>query len=151
MKKAKRLLSLLLIVVIITSLVPSTAFAAVDTSIVANDVVKNLNTTGFEEKKVSEIIGEVTEKRDANVKHFLKDDNSYEAVVYQEPVHYLEDGTWKAVDNSLAEASDASVIYEDGITLSQKSNNIVKNKANDYEVSFAMNANVNKLVNLQKR
>ena len=57
-------------------------------------------------KKDPKILKEVVEKRESNTKHFLMDDMSYEAAVYPEPVHYLENGQWKDIDNSLAEAKD---------------------------------------------
>ena len=47
------------------------------------------------------------------MKYFLKDDFSYEAVVYPEPVHYLDNGKWVDVDNTLEETKDDSVVTEE--------------------------------------
>lgn len=58
------------------------------------------------QKAEGKIIGEITEKREQNIKHFLKDDFTYEADIYPVPVHYLEDGKWKEIDNSLIDKKD---------------------------------------------
>ena len=45
---------------------------------------------------------EVTERREANVKHFRLEDGSYEAVAYGYPVHRKDaDGEWQDIDNRL--------------------------------------------------
>ena len=45
---------------------------------------------------------EVTERREANVKHFRLEDGSYEAVAYGYPVHRKDaDGAWQDIDNRL--------------------------------------------------
>lgn len=49
----------------------------------------------------TEIIRELEEKRNENTKYFLKNDGTYEAVLYEDPVHYLKDGKWADIDNSL--------------------------------------------------
>ncbi|MFL0197564.1 hypothetical protein ACJDU8_18635 [Clostridium sp. WILCCON 0269] len=49
----------------------------------------------------TKIVGEVTEKREKNVKHFLKEDSTFEAAIYSEPVHYLSNGKWQDIDNSI--------------------------------------------------
>lgn len=46
-----------------------------------------------------EIIGEVIEKRDKNVKYFLNEDMSYTAVICPSAVHYLEDGKLTDINN----------------------------------------------------
>ncbi|HBI04672.1 MAG TPA: hypothetical protein DDY49_11660, partial [Paenibacillaceae bacterium] len=55
----------------------------------------------------AQIIGELENKREKNVKHFLKEDHTYEAVLYPLPVHYQEDGQWKEIDNTLVETTNA--------------------------------------------
>lgn len=44
---------------------------------------------------------ELDEYRTANTKQFLMSDNSIQAVMYNEPVHYNENGEWKDIDNTL--------------------------------------------------
>lgn len=57
-------------------------------------------------KKEGKIIGEIVEKREKNIKHFIKDDLSYEAAVYDYPVHYLKNNKWEDIDNSLVEKTN---------------------------------------------
>ncbi|WP_010075581.1 hypothetical protein [Clostridium cellulovorans] len=61
------------------------------------------------------------------------DDGSFQAVVYQNPVHYLDNGVWKDIDNTLVdEGSD------------------VTNKDNDFKIKFAKKSNDSKLVTIQE-
>ena len=92
----------------------------------------------YTEEKEPKIIGEIVEKRERNVKHFLKDDMTYEAAVYPSPIHYLENGKWEDVDNTLADDKD-----EDG-------EDILHNKKNDYKIKFAKKTKSKKLVKIQK-
>lgn len=48
------------------------------------------------------ILSEDISKRGENEKHFVMSDGSMIAVKYDEPVHYMLDGEWKEVDNSLS-------------------------------------------------
>ena len=45
---------------------------------------------------------EMTERREENVKHFHCQDGTNIAVQYDMPVHYLDNGEWKDIDNTLA-------------------------------------------------
>ncbi len=49
------------------------------------------------------VLYEVKSERSSYEKVFRKDDGSYEVVTYQEPVHYLENGNWEEIDNSIIE------------------------------------------------
>ena len=55
-----------------------------------------------------EIVGEVSDKRDANIKHFIREDLTYEAAIYPTAVHYWSDNAWQDIDNTLVEQSDAA-------------------------------------------
>lgn len=70
------------------------------------------------------LLEEDQEIREENVKYFFRSDGNREAAVYQEPVHYQEDGTWKDIDNTLIE-----VETEDGKTA-------FRNKENDLKVTL---------------
>jgi RHS repeat-associated protein len=89
-------------------------------------------------KKEGKILSEVIEKRQLNVKHFLKDDFTYEAAIYSSPVHYLENGKLKDIDNTFIESKD------------ENNNDILENKENDFKVRVAKNAKASKLVNIKK-
>jgi RHS repeat-associated protein len=93
---------------------------------------------GLITKKEGKIIGEVTEKRDRNTKHFIKDDYTYEADVYPYAVHYIKDGKWEDIDNNLVEAID------------DENAPILQNKVNDFAVKFAKKSDSKKLVRIQK-
>ncbi|MHC1684281.1 MAG: DNRLRE domain-containing protein [Clostridiaceae bacterium] len=72
-----------------------------------NDAIMNYKPSIPQQvSKYSKIVGEIEEKRDANTKYFMKEDNTYEAAVYPEPVHYLDNGVWKDIDNSLVDVNE---------------------------------------------
>jgi hypothetical protein len=68
----------------------------------------------------AEVVGEVEELRTATDKHFLMSDGSYTLASYSEDIHYLEDGEYKEIDNSLE----------------KDENNVYKNKANSFSVEL---------------
>lgn len=84
-----------------------------------------------------EIKGEITSQRTRNTKEFMNSDWTTTAAVYPYAVHYMKDGKWQDIDNSLVESDDT-----DG----QK---IKENKANDFKVKFANKVNDKKLINIK--
>ena len=66
------------------------------------------------------LLGEDPERREENVKHFLRSDGAYTAVYYNEPIHYEKDGEWKDIDNTLV--TNAAGYYQ--------------NQDNDFQVSM---------------
>jgi hypothetical protein len=87
----------------------------------------------------AKIVGEITEKREKNVKYLFKDDQTFEADVYNTAVHYQDsNGQWKDIDNTLVDAKD------------ENGNDVLKNKENDFGVEISKNANSGKLVSLKK-
>ena len=69
------------------------------------------------------IIQENVEKRTANTKEFLMSDDTIMVQQFVEPVHYLENGEYKEIDNSLIEETIAG-------------KKVYKNKANAFNVQF---------------
>lgn len=67
---------------------------------------------------------ELIEKRKPREKHFLQKDGTIRAEVYGEDVHYLKDGKYEEIDNTLIE--------EKGV---------IVNKSNDFHVEFQENYN----------
>ena len=53
------------------------------------------------------MLGEVTENREEEEKHFRMEDGSFVGVNYGVPVHYAQGEEWKDIDNTL-------VIQENG-------------------------------------
>ncbi len=47
------------------------------------------------------LVGELTDERDEAVKRFRREDGAIELVSYSSPVHYMKDGEWAAIDNTL--------------------------------------------------
>lgn len=154
MNRLKQVIAMALIVSMFMPLLQTRVYAQTvggdTTSITYDNEDTDDNNQDSDETVVPRIIGEVTDMREEYTKHFLNDDYSYEAVVYPEPVHYLEDGEWREVDNRLIETDDTSVTSSDVSMAGLTKGNVLKNQANDYEVRFAKNANSNKLVQIKK-
>lgn len=93
----QRGLSFLLALVLVFELAP-TLVKANDDELEDDVIVEDINPG----ESSSVVIGEVTELREENIKHFRMEDGSYIAVDYGMPVHYTEDGeTWIDIDNTL--------------------------------------------------
>ena len=60
------------------------------------------------EKEQSEIICEVPEKRDEYSKTYKRADGSFTTILSKTPLHKLQEGEWKDIDNSLK--SDGDII-----------------------------------------
>ena len=65
---------------------------------------------------------ELIDKRKPREKHFLQKDGTIRAEVYGTDVHYLKDGKYEEIDNTLIKENDSLV-----------------NKSNDYKVEFKEN------------
>lgn len=70
-----------------------------------NELTENIDTINSiwenEPNAYSPLVGELTEERDEDVKRFRRADGSYEIVAYSDPVHYMVNGEWAAIDNTL--------------------------------------------------
>lgn len=84
------------------------------------------------------ILNEITEKRQRSVKHFFRDDGTYAAYVYPSPAHYLVNGVYKDIDNSLIDTTDDT------------GNAVLQNKDNEYKVNISKNTQAQKLIRLVK-
>jgi hypothetical protein len=137
MKKNLKLLSILLSIDMITSIMPVKVFAE---SNVTQDLQKPSLTNQQAEtaKPEAKIIEELQDKRTRYEKRYIKDDFSFEVDTYSIPVHYLDNGEWKDIDNTLVEETDES------------NNKVLTNKANDFNVKIKENAKTGELVNLSK-
>ena len=90
-----------------------------------------------EELGYSPLVGELTELRESDIKHFRRADGISEMVVYPYDVHFESDGRWIDIDNTLVET-----INEDGET-------VYRNAASDFVVSFASNLSSDNLVTIE--
>lgn len=86
------------------------ALDTVDDFVLTNseDRVKYPTTTdsNFDASQIA-IESEIISERTANTKTFRKVDGSYEVAIYNDVIHYYEDGQWKEVDNSLIDNGDS--------------------------------------------
>lgn len=133
LKCLSKYISILLIATMILQISPITVLAMdVQKGSFAPDIATDNKPTE------AQIIGELENKREKNVKHFLKEDNTYEAILYPLPVHYQENGQWKEIDNSMVE------------TTNEKNEKVLVNKQNNYKVQTAKQAKSDQLITIQK-
>lgn len=101
MNKFKRLIAVFLIILTFISVLPVTALT-----------IDNEESTTSESETTEQIVYELEELREENVKHFRFPDGSNRAVVYSTPVHRKDgEGKWKDIDNTLADKTGNSMGY----------------------------------------
>lgn len=175
--KAKKLIAILLTTAMSLSLIPEQVFAQSDNS-PPEATLEFLQEASKDSKKIEgKIISELNEKRERNIKHFLKDDMTYEAVEYALPVHYEEGGQWKDIDNSLVETKEEDVNNKEALNsetaessedkniildsldkakefvvskVNGNNNSVLENKENDFKVKFSKKSSSKNLVKVQK-
>ena len=81
---------------------------------------------------------EEEEKRQENIKHFLRDDMTVEACIYPFPVHYKKNGKWVDIDNRLEATKD-----ENGKA-------VLSNREGSYSVKFANDSSDKQIVSIKK-
>lgn len=91
-----RILSIILSVLLIIEILPMSVLAQELNNIESTDI-------GTEIEEEATIIGEIESERTENTKHFRLSDGSFIAATYPEPVHYMVDGEWEEIDNTLVE------------------------------------------------
>ena len=112
------LLTMLFIVEILPTQIMADAYSAyADKKQFVSDLINN--PTDAAKDKEADILCEVTEKRDAYTKVYKKTDGTYTAVMSKLPLHFLENGEWKDIDNTLL-----------------KKNGVLSNSSNSFDVSF---------------
>ena len=85
----------------------------------------------------SPLKGELTEERDESMKVFRRADGAQEAVVYRDPVHYLNGEVWETIDNTLE------------LVMPENGTEVYRNKANDFIVSFSPVFNTDNLITVE--
>ena len=111
MCQAKRILALLLSVVLLVQIVPTSAFAKPSTNLPEAETGASVGIgedpipreTELYENKPLFIVGEATDRRGETEKHFRMTDGTFIAVDYGMPVHFStnEGETWEDIDNTL--------------------------------------------------
>ena len=90
MKKSIKITACIVSMALVLQIMPA--------SVSASDVATGTSDTAQAAKTQSattstpQIVGELIDKREANVKNFKLSDGTFEAVEYQSPVHYQQDG-----------------------------------------------------------
>lgn len=104
MKKVCKMLSVFLTVLFVIEILPLQVMAAefID-AVEQKEFIEDLvnNPTDVEKDAEAEILYEVEEKRDEYTKVYKKSDGTYTAVKTVEPLHYLDEGVWEEINNSM--------------------------------------------------
>ncbi|MDD2627856.1 MAG: DNRLRE domain-containing protein, partial [Clostridia bacterium] len=127
----KRIALIMLMVTIINAMT-SVAFAYTENVNIYEEISKtpgkaDSKSTDKEnlDSEIPNIVGEIYENRDKNIKEFKMSDGSTKHVVYNEAVHYLDSkNKWQDIDNTVTEVYDV------------KGTKRYENKNNSIKVSF---------------
>ncbi len=132
-----RIISTILSVILIIEILPMSVFA---------QELENLEpkATDTEIEEEATIIGEIESERTENTKHFRLSDGSFIAATYSEPVHYMVDGEWEEIDNTLVEKTiDGTDYYvnekaSNKVAFSQvlSDESVIIQDADGYEISL---------------
>ena len=134
MKKHYKIISIILTITLILSSVPLAAFAVED-SFYESAQISN---EGVEKDSVAEILYEVENLRTQDKKVFRMSDGTFLAAIYNQPVHFLREGQWVDIDNTVTQGVD-----ENGEA-------VLENAENSFKIKFANKAKDKKLVSLKK-
>ena len=118
----RKVLSLARVLVLIFQMMPVSAFADDDVIIIGAEdtALSSANDELLAETQEAGVTSEITELRGKVEKHFKLEDGTQLAVMYSDPVHYLEDGQWKDIDNALTLAeAEYSYAANAGTVLSE--------------------------------
>ena len=108
-KHLRTFLAYLLAIAIVVTNIPMSANA----EDAAEDVVPVVEAENTETSEEPQVISELTEKRDEVTKYFAMSDGTIKACIYPQNVHYLEDGTYEEIDNTLVKSKkDGKNYYE---------------------------------------
>ncbi len=100
-----RVLSMILTLALLISCIPNQVYAlageALDNLLEQEETTETIETSNETKRGVYE----VTELREANVKHFALEDGTYTAVMYGSTVHTQDaEGNWQDIDNRLSDS-----------------------------------------------
>lgn len=97
-KKACKILSVFLAFLIVVQILPLQVLAENIAELLSNNEITD---TSSEDSTDIGILYEVEEKRDEYTKVYKKSDGSYTAVMTEEPLHYLYNGVWEEINNTM--------------------------------------------------
>ncbi len=144
-KIATKCLAIFLSILFIVEILPTQVMAEAYSDYSAekqyiSDLIDNPAESDDAEK--AEILYEVTEKRDENTKVFKRADGTYTALVSQAPLHFMKDGVWTDIDNSLVLENGVLTNADNpfNVKLPERitSNSQIKLESDGEEISFAV-------------
>lgn len=102
-KMSLKVLSVILTVLMVLQIAPMQLIANAynEAMAIKNMPREDVTTFASDEDFSAEILYEVEEKRDEFTKVYKKNDGSYTAMVSSEPLHFIENGKWTDIDNTL--------------------------------------------------
>ncbi len=98
LKKLLRLCSMMLVIVMVINMLPMQSIAADFRASLTTDLT---DLSVQEDAKDARIVEEITSERTEYSKEFILENGLHMAAVYNDPVHYLEEGSWEEIDNTL--------------------------------------------------
>lgn len=132
-KPGKKAISFILSAALLLSCLPITALAS------ESPAEENIINAANDANSSPTVIGEVTEKREANKKVFRLSDGSYMSAEYPQPIHFEENGQLNDYDNTLIE--------EESEETNEK---VLVNSSSDIKVRFSKKNNGKKFVRVEK-
>ena len=150
MKKALKIIAMVLVICLITQVFAVCATAQTDDYLPYNDQVGENQTFDdeYSQKSDAYILSEDISKRTETEKHFRMSDGSYTVATYNYPIHYKDsDGNWENIDNTLVSLNEEEYINKDSrfsATLSKKmrKDKVVELNVNGHKLSWGfINAN----------
>ena len=100
-----RVLSMILTLALLISCVPNQVYAMAGEALAGLLEQEETAETIETPNKTKRGVYEVTERREANVKHFALEDGTYTAVMYGSAVHTPDaEGNWRDIDNRLSDS-----------------------------------------------
>ena len=134
-----KIISTILTTIILLQICSPIALGIKETENLQNDIneeyVENKDAeNSINDSSSTEIIGEITEKRTLNQKHFLQSDGTILTGIYPTAVHYEKNGKLVDIDNSLEDVNEDNGMYQ--------------NKSNTFKVKFSKKSNKNNLVKI---
>lgn len=134
-KTTQRFFVILALTGILFSLFPNQKFyAATEVDTKPETVEKDYYQSSDVDISLVPIVEEDVSKRTANEKHFRKLDGTYEVALYDNEVHYYENGTWHDIDNSFID-----------------NGNKLENKQNAFKTFFPKNLSDNKSIQIKTK
>lgn len=135
---SKKLLVFLALIGQLVSILPQKTIQAQSIIEEKEEIIEEIDVDDFNHNKYADVLQsdipvdvEIESMRSLNEKVFRKLDGSYEVSIYPDVVHYLDNGKYKDIDNTLEEATKE-----------------LKNKSNAFDIQFPKTITANERIKL---